>query len=185
MAIRPAVPAARSALPVRSAVPAAQPASGPDHQATRPAAGVGGWLVRLLTLVPLALVVLEGVNTTPHAPVQPQPAALRGVTGPLLVLPSDGTFEFTIMLWSTDGFPRIVNGLASFTPPTQQQTRAVTASFPDPASVAYLRQIGIRTVVVLPEYLNGTPWQDVLNRDVQGLGISREEIAGAVVFRLG
>jgi hypothetical protein len=147
--------------------------------------GRAGWLVRLLVLVPLALVVLEGVNTTPHPLVQPQPAALRGATGPLLVLPSDGTFEFTVMLWSTDGFPQIANGLASFTPPAQQQIRTVTASFPDPASVAYLRQIGIRTVVVLPEYLNGTPWQDVVDRDVQGLGIGREEIAGAVVFRLG
>ncbi|MGW4461675.1 hypothetical protein [Micromonospora sp. NPDC004704] len=168
---------------IRPAVPVAQTVSAPER--VRPARPMAGWVVRLLTLVPLALVVLEGINTTPHAPVQPQPAVLRGMEGPLLVLPSDGTFEFTIMLWSTDGFPKIANGLASFVPPTQQQIRAVTPSFPDQTSVAYLRQIGIRTVVVLPEYVNGTPWQDVLNRDTQGLGISREDIAGAVVFRLG
>ncbi|MEV4625417.1 hypothetical protein AB0J90_03905 [Micromonospora sp. NPDC049523] len=190
-----AVPA-RSPVPVgagvtsafiRPAVPVAHSVSPPPKQvrASGPARPMAGWVVRLLTLVPLALVVLEGVNTTPHAPVQAQPAALRGMEGPLLVLPSDGTFEFTIMLWSTDGFPKIANGLASFVPPTQQQIRAVTPSFPDQTSVAYLRQIGIRTVVVLPEYVNGTPWQDVLNRDAQGLGISREDIAGAVVFRLG
>ncbi|MFK3981859.1 hypothetical protein ACI2K4_15970 [Micromonospora sp. NPDC050397] len=176
----------RSAVPEQGPTRAPVRPSRPARTATaRAEVAPAGWLVRLLTLVPLALVVLEGVNTTPHVPVTPQPAALRGIDGPLLVLPSDGTFEFTIMLWSTDGFPRIANGLASFVPPTQQQIRAVTPSFPDQASVAYLRQIGIRTVVVLPDYLNGTPWQDVLNRDVQGLGISREETAGSVVFRLG
>ncbi|MFY1672472.1 hypothetical protein ACN27G_21300 [Plantactinospora sp. WMMB334] len=142
-------------------------------------------LVRLVALIPLALVVLEGVNTTPHAPVLPQPAALRGAEGPLLVLPSSGTLEFSVMLWSTDGFPKIVNGLASFIPDSQAQTLAVTASFPDRPSVDHLRRLGVRTVVVLPEYLPGTPWQEVLNRPVDGLGIAREEVGGSVVFRLG
>ncbi|MDG4789064.1 hypothetical protein O7626_24560 [Micromonospora sp. WMMD1102] len=142
-------------------------------------------LLRLAALIPLALIVLEGVNTTPHAPVIPQPAALRGAEGPLLVLPSSGTLEFSVMLWSTDGFPRIVNGLAAFTPESQAQTLGVTANFPDPLSVDHLRRIGVRTVVVLPEYLPGTPWQEVLNRPVDGLGVTREEVSGSVVFRLG
>ncbi|MFI6762524.1 hypothetical protein ACIBF5_25660 [Micromonospora sp. NPDC050417] len=181
--IRSAIPAARAGSSPVLVTASARVATGTGVRRTD--AGSGGWLVRLLTLVPLALVLIEGINTTPHVPVQPQPAALHGIDGPLLVLPSDGTFEFTVMLWSTDGFPSIANGLASFVPPTQQQIRALTPSFPDAASVAYLRQIGIRTVVVLPENLNGTPWQDVLNRDAQGLGISREDVAGSVVFRLG
>ncbi|MBB4960825.1 hypothetical protein [Micromonospora polyrhachis] len=142
------------------------------------------WFVRLAMLVPLALVMLEGINLTPHATVIPQPAALRDQAGPLLVLPSDGILEYSVMLWSTDGFPQVVNGLASFTPDTQAQTRAMTVSFPDAASVAYLRNLGIRTVVVLPGYAVGTPWQDVLDRPVDGLDVRREEIAGAVVFHL-
>ncbi|MFD1320193.1 hypothetical protein [Micromonospora sonneratiae] len=142
------------------------------------------WPVRLALLVPLALVTVEGVNLTPHATVLPQPAALRDATGPLLVLPSDGILEFSVMLWATDGFPQITNGLASFTPPSQAQTRAMTLTFPDAQSVAYLRDVGIRTVVVLPEYVVGTPWQDVIYRPVDGLGVRREEIAGAVVFRI-
>lgn len=158
-----------------------------DRPATASVGSVGRtrWLVRLVALVPLALVIVEGVNTTPHVPVLPQPAALRGAEGPLLVLPSSGTLEFSVMLWSTDGFPPIVNGLASFTPDSQAQTHAMTAGFPDPTSVGYLRDLGVRTVVVLPEYLPGTPWQDVLNRPVEGLGVTREEIDGRVVFRLG
>jgi hypothetical protein len=152
--------------------------------AVRRPEGVGGRLVRLATLVPLALVTVEGINVTPHPTVPPQPAALRGAADPLLVLPSDGTLELTVMLWSTDGFPRIVNGLASFTPASQARTRAATATFPDAGSVDYLRKLGIRTVILLPEYAAGTPWQDVVNRPVDGLGVRREEIAGAVVFRL-
>jgi hypothetical protein len=147
-------------------------------------AGNSRVLARLLAAIPLALVVLEGVNTTPHAPVIPQPAALRGVEGPLLVLPASGTLEYSVMLWSTDGFPKIVNGLASFIPESQARTHAVTASFPDQASVSYLRELGVRTVVVLPEYLADTPWQGVLGRPVDGLGITREEVGGHVVFRL-
>ncbi|GAA3745211.1 hypothetical protein GCM10022225_31000 [Plantactinospora mayteni] len=158
----------------------------PDRPALgRRAARFRTALVRLVALIPLALIVVEGVNTTPHAPVIPQPAALRGVEGPLLVLPSSGTLEFSVMLWSTDGFPKIVNGLAAFTPDSQAQTLGITASFPDRLSVDHLRQVGVRTVVVLPEYLAGTPWQEVLNRPVDGLGITREEVAGSVVFRLG
>ncbi|MFY1687126.1 hypothetical protein [Plantactinospora sp. WMMB782] len=158
----------------------------PDPPAPeRRAAAFRTALLRLVALVPLALIVLEGVNTTPHAPVIPQPAALRGAEGPLLVLPSSGTLEFSVMLWSTDGFPKIVNGLASFTPESQAQTLGVTANFPDPISVDHLRRIGVRTVVVLPEYLPGTPWQEVLNRPVDGLGVTREEVSGSVVFRLG
>ncbi|WP_199853755.1 hypothetical protein [Plantactinospora sp. BB1] len=177
-----------AALPVLRKA-AYQPPPGteePDRPAPgRRGAGFRRVLVRLVALVPLALIVLEGVNTTPHAPVIPQPAALRGVEGPLLVLPSSGTLEFSVMLWSTDGFPKIVNGLAAFTPESQAQTLGITAGFPDRFSVDHLRRIGVRTVVVLPEYLAGTPWQDVLNRPVDGLGITREEVSGSVVFRLG
>jgi hypothetical protein len=142
-------------------------------------------LTRLAALVPLALVIIEGINVTPHAAVPPEPAAMRGATGPLLVLPSDGIRELHVMLWSTDGFPRIVNGLASFTPASQAETRAITATFPDAQSVAYLRNLGIRTVILLPGEAAGTPWQEAANRPVAGLGIGREEIDGAVVFRIG
>jgi hypothetical protein len=164
-------------------VPDQTPESSPESS-PGPERSAGGWLARLALLIPLALVIVEGINTTPHPTVLPQPAALRDATGPLLVLPSDGTLEFSVMLWSTDGFPRIANGLASFTPATQAQTRAATATFPDAGSIAYLRQIGIRTVVVLPGYATGTPWQDVVNRPVDGLDVRREEIADAVVFRI-
>ncbi|MEV4844019.1 hypothetical protein AB0K20_12470 [Micromonospora matsumotoense] len=141
-------------------------------------------LARLALVVPLVLVLLEGVNRTPHVPVPEQPAALRGLTGPALVLPSDGIRELHVMLWSTDGFPKVVNGLASFTPQAQERIRAVSMTFPDATSVAYLRQVGLRTVVLLPGWAPGTPWADVAARPVDGLGISREIVGEDVIYRL-
>ncbi|MEH0821008.1 MULTISPECIES: hypothetical protein [unclassified Micromonospora] len=138
----------------------------------------------VLPVLPVLLVLVEGVNRTPHVPVPAQPAALRGVAGPVLVLPLGGIREYHVMLWSTDGFPRTVNGLASFTPESQQRIRDAATGFPDAASVAYLRAVGVRTVVLLPGYAAGTPWQDAAARPVDGLGISREPAADGVVYRL-
>ncbi|MEV6709281.1 hypothetical protein [Micromonospora wenchangensis] len=109
---------------------------------------------------------------------------LRGLTGPALVLPSDGIRELHVMLWSTDGFPKVVNGLASFTPQSQERIRAASMTFPDATSVAYLRQVGVRTVVLLPGWAAGTPWADVAARPVDGLGISREIVGEDVIYRL-
>ncbi|MBM0240300.1 hypothetical protein JNW88_30175, partial [Micromonospora sp. ATA32] len=111
--------------------------------------------------------------------------ALHAVAWPVLVLPSEGTREFHVMLWSTDGFPRTVNGLASFTPTSQADIRAASRSFPDAGSVAYLRAAGVRTVVLLPGYAAGTVWQDAASRPVAGLGIDREEVGDGIVFHLG
>ena len=108
-------------------------------------------LMPLVLLVPVALVTLEGVNRTPHPTVSPPPAAMRAAPDPILVLPAGGVGDLTYMLWTTDGFPRVTNGLGGFEPVSQAQTRTAVASFPDAGSVAYLRGIGVRSVVALPE----------------------------------
>ncbi|MFY1681100.1 hypothetical protein ACN265_06190 [Micromonospora sp. WMMD730] len=172
-------PALRSAAWSGSAAEQAAP------RQPAPKRGGGQWrLARLALLVPLLLVLVEGVNRTPHVPAPEQPAVLRGLTGPALVLPSDGIRELHVMLWSTDGFPKVVNGLASFTPQSQERIRAASMTFPDATSVAYLRQVGVRTVVLLPGWAAGTPWADVAARPVDGLGISREMVGEDVIYRL-
>ncbi|MEV6693522.1 hypothetical protein AB0M35_18820 [Micromonospora sp. NPDC051196] len=140
---------------------------------------------RIVLLVPLLLVLVEGVNRTPHPVAPPAPTAIRSAPEPLLVLPAEGISEFHVMLWSTDGFPRVANGFANFVPPHQQQIRTVSMTFPDANSIAYLRQVGIRSVVVLPDRLFGTPWDGVTTRPLDGLGITREEVDGAFVYHLG
>jgi hypothetical protein len=151
------------------------------------AARRAGWprhLLRAAMAVPLVLVFAEGVNHTPHLEVPMAPAAMHAAREPLLVLPSDGLFELQVMLWSTDGFPRVANGLAGFTPTSQEQIRAVTGSFPDPTSVSYLRGLGIRSVVVFPNQLADTAWAGLVARPIDGLGITREEIDGVLVYHL-
>ncbi|MFI7575418.1 hypothetical protein [Micromonospora sp. NPDC049497] len=143
------------------------------------------FLASVVLLVPLAMVALEGVNRTPHPVVPPPPAAMRAAEEPMVVLPATGgAYDLIFMLWTTDGFPRVTNGLAGFEPATQAQTKAATAAFPDPGSVAYLRSIGVRSVVALPGWAAGTPWEGIAARPVDGLGITREEIDGVLVYHL-
>ncbi|NES29745.1 hypothetical protein GCE86_25430 [Micromonospora terminaliae] len=151
--------------------------------AERVPAWPGPWL-RLATLVPLLLVVVEGSNVTPHPVVPRQPAVLRTVDGPMLVLPSSQNLDQPVMLWSTDRFQPMVNGGSGFTPNAQAQVREATVSFPDFGSVDYLRKLGVKNVVVLRDRLGGTPWEGMLDRPVDGLGVTREEVGDAVVYRL-
>jgi len=142
------------------------------------------WL-RIVTLIPLALVVVEGVNQTPHPIVPPQPAAMRTVDGPLLVLPSDQLYDENVMLWSTTKFQDIVNGGSGFTPNRLAEVRTATATFPDVTSINYLRSMGVRTVVVIRDRVPaGSPLQTAIELPVDSLGITREDIENAVVYHL-
>ncbi|WP_444949379.1 hypothetical protein [Micromonospora ureilytica] len=143
----------------------------------------GPWL-RMATLLPLLLVTVEGLNTTPHPVVPTQPAAMRSAEGPLLVLPSNQSLDQHVMLWSTSGFPDVVNGGSGFTPRQLDDVRRVSQSFPDQTSVDYLRTLGVRTVVLLRGQVAGTPWEINIDAPVESLGISRQEVADAVVYRL-
>ncbi|GAA2511864.1 hypothetical protein [Pilimelia columellifera] len=144
-------------------------------------AGLHGWL-RLATIVPALLVLAEGLNTTPHPTVPTAPAALRQTAGPAMVLPSDFRIDSYVLLWSTAGFPKVVNGNSGFTPNSLGTTRKIMETFPDQLSVEHLRKIGIRSVVVLRDELPGTPWEQIAERPVDQLGVSRTEVDGALVF---
>lgn len=141
------------------------------------------WL-RLATLLPLLLVTVEGLNRTPHPVVPVQPAAMRTVDGPLLVLPSDQSHDQPVMLWSTTHFQDIVNGGSGFTPTLLEDVREVTTAFPDQASVEYLRTLGVRNVLIPRDQVAGTPWEFTIDAPVDALGITREEIGNVVVYRL-
>jgi hypothetical protein len=53
------------------------------------------------------------------------------------------------MYWSTDGFPRIVNGWSGFEPSVLTRVRAATRAFPaGAAGRPLLRRLGVRSVVV-------------------------------------
>ena len=135
-------------------------------------------------LVPLLLVFGEGLGTTPHAAVPPAPPTLSTVAAPYLVLPTDQVGDMHPMLWSTDRFADLVNGGSGIVPAEQDRARRAAQSFPDAASVSYLRSIGVRTVVVVRARAAGTRWQNAESLPIDGLGLTREVHPDAVVFNL-
>jgi hypothetical protein len=142
------------------------------------------WL-RLATLVPLALVVAEGVNTTAHPIVPAQPSALRTITAPMVVLPSADEIDDVTMLWSTSKFQPLVNGGGEFGAARQAELRRTIASFPDQPSIQYLRSIGVTTVILLRVQAQGTAWERAGDTPVESLGIRREDLDDTTVaFRL-
>ncbi|MFI7596456.1 hypothetical protein [Actinoplanes sp. NPDC049681] len=151
---------------------------------TPPQPGPGPWL-RLATFVPLLLILGETWNATAHPVVPAQPAAMRTVTGPMLVLPTAALSDQTVMLWSTSRFQELANGGGGFAPHRQSELRRAVTAFPDATSVQYLRTLGVGTVLLLRSEAVGTPWERAGDLPVDALGITREDLDNdSVLFRL-
>jgi hypothetical protein len=150
--------------------------------------GRPGPLLRLATLLPVLLVLAEGTNwgRLDHPVVPTQPAAMRTVDGPMLVLPSNDLQDENVMIWSTSKFQPMVNGGSGFDPTDQQQTRGVTRNFPDATSVEYLRHLGVRVVVVLKAEAQSSDYSRAAQPDVDisGLDIQREDDGDTIVYTL-
>jgi hypothetical protein len=142
------------------------------------------WWLRLATLVPLVLVIAEGWNTTAHPVVPAQPASMRTITSPMLVLPTGAVTDGTVMLWSTSRYQKIANGSGGFAAARQAQMRTAVATFPDATSIQYLRSINVTTVLLIRSASAGTPWERAGDTPVDSLGITREDTTDAVVFHL-
>ena len=143
-------------------------------------AALGAALGLLLT----ATVLYEGAPRLPLVDVPTAPAALSGLEGPLLHLPAGAGRDTTYMLWSTDGFPLIVNGDGAFRAPEVDRLQEASKAFPDAASVRVLRDAGVRTVVVHRATVSGTPWEGAADRSVDDLDVTRRDAGDVVVFEL-
>jgi hypothetical protein len=132
----------------------------------------------------VALALAEGLNTVGNPAPGPEPSAWHDARGPLLALPSDYFDDYLAMLWSTDGLPQIVNGTAGFMPTESSRLRDAAAGFPDAPSVATLRSVGVRTVLLDTLRAPGTPWQDAAAKPLDGLGIERRIVGTTIVFDL-
>ena len=140
--------------------------------------------VALVAIVLVEGAGFEGLDGPAHPTVPKQPLGLSGLPDPLLHLPMSRVGNRRYVLWSTDGFPRMVNGRASFGPRLTSEIAYAVRNFPDAASVAYLRRLGVRVVVLHPEFAPGTAWAGAEQRPVAGLGLSRERRGRLVVYRL-
>jgi hypothetical protein len=126
-----------------------------------------------------------GLAGPAHPTVPPEPAGQRGLAAPQLHVPMSREGNRRYELWSTAGFPRIVNGRASFQPALTTAIAVDVAGFPDARSVARLRALGVRTVVLHPGLAAGTSWAGAERKPLAaGLGLVRERRGSVVVFHV-
>jgi hypothetical protein len=148
------------------------------------------WIPAALT----ALILLEGcafsfrhghLSGPPHPRVEQPPQGLQAARPPLLELPLGAFDNRRYLLWSTAGFPQLVNGRSSLNPPSFLRLQSELRNFPDTPTIRRLRALGVRTVVLHRAHLAGTPWAGWANRPLPpGSGVSRELRDGVVLYRL-
>ena len=122
-------------------------------------------------------------QTQPKVP--PVPASVASVPPPQLHLPAErATDNRRYILWSTDGFPKLVNGRSSLNPAFTGHLIARTTGFPDRRSIRLLSRVGVRSVILHTNRVAGTPWRDAARRSVAGLGVRRSRRGDLVVYEI-
>jgi hypothetical protein len=86
-------------------------------------------------------------------------------------------------LWSTDGFPDIVNGRASTRPDEIEQFIIDMRNFPDPVTVERLREYGVRSVILHTDR-TGFPQDGAEDRPTEGLGLTVTRRGQLVIYEL-
>lgn len=123
-----------------------------------------------------------GLRAPELATVPSLPTGQLGAPEPQFHLPSSPNTIYPF--WSTEGFPRIVNGWGGIINPIDLVLYATTTRFPDSASVAILRRQGVRTVVLHRDLLAGTELGHAPQRPVKGLPLNREVRGDVILYHL-
>ena len=116
--------------------------------------------------------------------VPAEPRGEQDAQPPLLHLPLNTPDSRKWILWSTDDFPDMVNGNASFIPTFFEELYDPMSGFPDRTSARLLQDLGVRTVVLHPGDTEGTAWQRWKRRSMAGLPLRREDRGGVVLFHV-
>lgn len=141
----------------------------------------------------LVLVLLVEGRGIPFDPLDDQaqprapeaPVGLEEVASPQLHLPALRPEDNRrYILWSTDGFPPIVNGRSSIDPTVTEMVLDRSLTFPDRASAEALRRLGVRSVVLHLDRIEGTPWERAPERPIGGLPLRRREQGELVVYEI-
>ena len=150
------------------------------------------------------LVLIDGSGFPyAHPKVAKAPSALASIRGPLFQLPAAPENNRLYLLWSTNGFTKMVNGRSTVTPESYKRALAAARHFPSPASIRTLEALGVRNVVVHTEFANqrngshdGKKWlsqpqfrsptwkQAVSVKNPSGLGVSRSLKRPLVIYHL-
>ncbi|MEA2398555.1 MAG: hypothetical protein QOK25_2111 [Thermoleophilaceae bacterium] len=144
----------------------------------------GGWRGWIVAVVLMSAVAVEGLGPIPTAAAPVAPPVVAAGRAPLLELPSDAHHDTTYEYWSTRGFPALVNGFSGFLPRQLLTLRLAVYWFPDRGSVALLRRMGVRGVVVHHEFARPDRWRHAATASLRGLGLTRRRIGEGLLFRL-
>jgi hypothetical protein len=123
-----------------------------------------------------------GVAGPSHPAVPTPPAGEPASPAPQLHLPITIPANRRYVLWSTGGFPKIVNGRGSFDPTSFERLTANVTGFPDRRSVVLLQRMGVRSVVLHEALAPGTAWADAEARPLRGLPLRRVSGRRIVVY---
>jgi hypothetical protein len=154
---------------------------------------VAAWRGGAAVAAALALVILVEGRGLPFDPfdnqAQPKvpavPPSTAALPAPQLHLPAErATDNRRYVLWSTDGFPKIVNGRSSLNPSFTARVIAEERGFPDRRGVRLLSRLGVRTVVLHANRVKGTPWQGAARRPIAGLPVTRTRRGDLVIYEI-
>jgi len=124
-----------------------------------------------------------GVIAGPSHPTVPRaPVGLAEAREPLVHIPPSHLNDFFFMIWSTDRFPRIVNGSTGFDPRKTVAIKDTLETFPDKRSITALRRAAVRTVVFHRSFAQLEP--EVETRPLDRLGVVRRPVGEVVLFEL-
>jgi hypothetical protein len=119
-----------------------------------------------------------------HPRVPSAPAGAFDAPEPQLHLPPTIAANRRYVMWSADGFPKLVNGRGSFDPRSFEQLVEAVRRFPDDRSVARLRSLGVRAVVLHTDLAAGTAWEHAGERPIARLALRRAPRGPLVVYQI-
>ncbi|MDX6615838.1 MAG: hypothetical protein QOD60_929 [Solirubrobacterales bacterium] len=144
----------------------------------------------LLFVLALAIAIegrglpFDPVGEQAQPPVPRTDIAFASLPAPQLHLPASPEDNRRYLLWSTDGFPKMINGRSSVDPVFTFSVFRRVRPFPDRATVRYLRKIGVRTVVLHTGRAAHTFWAHAAAKPVRGLPLTRTRRGYDVIYEL-
>jgi len=138
------------------------------------------WLIALL----VGVVALEGYGRMPEPTVPSFPHGQATLRAPQLHLPAGDRPDTAYLYWSVEQFPKIVNGRGAFVVSAYRKLIDSVEGFPDRPSVARLRSLGVRVVILHLAFARGTAWENAAQRPIAGLPLSRRRVGNLVVYEL-
>jgi hypothetical protein len=130
-------------------------------------------------------ILVEGFGPIPHARIPAPPPGELSAPAPQLHLPTDDFTDGIFAYWGVGRFPKMANAASSFDTQVTLDIRSAAEAFPDARSVRFLRSVGVRSVILHRKLAFGTDWKNTAARSIAGLGITRRDQGGLVIYHLG